>query len=188
MDSQAWPTVVIFSASSSGISRPVFSSNAYISSTRSSKSAWRSSWKEASIVTCSGSQPRRSTTMFLKSSKLSFCVSISAPTVAAPGPGPRAARAPILISRLSLARYGAGPVRSRRRHAELGHQLHLVVDEVIPLDQSTIHFEDLDELAAHPPARGGDGAHRRLPSAVLRAREKAFDDDVVSLRADVLRL
>jgi hypothetical protein len=28
MYSQAWPTVVIFSASSSGISRPVFSSNA----------------------------------------------------------------------------------------------------------------------------------------------------------------
>src|SRR6266852_526088 len=46
-----------------------------ISSTRSSESAFRSSWKEASIVTCSGSQPRRSTTMFLKSSKLSFWVS-----------------------------------------------------------------------------------------------------------------
>src|SRR6266566_2652372 len=46
-----------------------------ISSTRSSESAFRSSWKEASIVTCSGSQPSRSTTMFLKSSKLSFWVS-----------------------------------------------------------------------------------------------------------------
>src|SRR6266567_3283958 len=46
-----------------------------MSSTRSSESAFRSSWKEASIVTCSGSQPSRSTTMFLKSSKLSFWVS-----------------------------------------------------------------------------------------------------------------
>src|SRR5229473_5839644 len=46
-----------------------------MSSTRSSESALRSSWNEASIVTCSGSQPRRSTTMFLKSSKLSFWVS-----------------------------------------------------------------------------------------------------------------
>src|SRR5229473_813817 len=48
-----------------------------MSSTRSSESALRSSWKEASIVTCSGSHPRRSTTMFLKSSKLSFWVSKS---------------------------------------------------------------------------------------------------------------
>src|SRR5579872_1725458 len=48
-----------------------------MSSTRSSESALRSSWKEASIVTCSGSQPRRSTMMFLKSSKLSFWVSKS---------------------------------------------------------------------------------------------------------------
>src|SRR6266571_7689361 len=48
-----------------------------MSSTRSSESALRSSWKEASIVTCSGSQPRRSTMMFLKSSKLIFWVSKS---------------------------------------------------------------------------------------------------------------
>src|SRR5216684_122144 len=48
-----------------------------MSSTRSRESAFKSSWNDASIVTCSGSQPRRSTMMFLKSSKLSFCVSKS---------------------------------------------------------------------------------------------------------------
>src|SRR5437588_3988282 len=46
-----------------------------MSSTRSRESAFRSSWKDASIVTCSGSHPSRSTMMFLKSSKLIFWLS-----------------------------------------------------------------------------------------------------------------
>src|ERR1700737_2135141 len=55
--SQAWPTVVIFSASSSEISIPYSSSKAMISSTRSSESALRSSTKDASGVTCSAPTP-----------------------------------------------------------------------------------------------------------------------------------
>src|SRR5229473_6348345 len=46
-----------------------------MSSTRSRESAFKSSWNDASIVTCSGSQPKRSTMMFLKSSKLIFWLS-----------------------------------------------------------------------------------------------------------------
>src|ERR1700724_1268773 len=133
-----------------------------MSSTRSSESAFRSSWNDASIVTCSGSQPRRSTTMFLKSSKLSFWVSnlASSATLSGgfrllgvfyllyqhgpPAPGARApaARAPFPgRAPLSLRlRRGCG-LRRSGCHAELGHQVHLVVHQVVSLDEAPIDLE-----------------------------------------------
>src|SRR5215472_15726537 len=61
----AWWTVVIFSASSSGISISNSSSRAITSSTVSSESAPRSSTNEASFVTCSCLTPSCSATMAL---------------------------------------------------------------------------------------------------------------------------
>src|SRR5579862_4399766 len=61
----AWWTVVIFSASSSGISISNSSSRAITSSTVSSESAPRSSTNEASLVTCSCLTPSCSATMAL---------------------------------------------------------------------------------------------------------------------------
>src|SRR5687768_3901669 len=63
MYSTASFTRVIFSASSSGISRPNSSSNAMTSSTVSSESAPRSSTNDASGVTSSSSTPSCSTMM-----------------------------------------------------------------------------------------------------------------------------
>src|SRR3984893_6182650 len=61
----AWWTVVIFSASSSGISISNSSSRAITSSTVSSESAPRSSTNDASFVTCSCLTPSCSATMAL---------------------------------------------------------------------------------------------------------------------------
>src|SRR6185369_13843565 len=65
MYSTASLTLLIFSASSSGISIPNSSSNAITSSTMSSESAPRSSVKLASRVTSSASTPSCSTMMLL---------------------------------------------------------------------------------------------------------------------------
>src|SRR5205807_9647198 len=128
-----------------------------MSSTRSSESAFRSSWNEASMVTCSGSQPSRSTTMFLKSSKLSFWVSnlassakahrgVSRTTVPAlellPSWATRAPSGPGPLPKFDLlgGRLGVG---RGRRHAQLGHDLDLVVHEVVPLHEAAVDLEDL---------------------------------------------
>src|SRR5690606_12916743 len=68
----ASPTVRIFSASSSGISKSNSSSNAITSSTMSRESAPRSSTKDASSVTSSASTPSCSTTSSLTRSKTSM--------------------------------------------------------------------------------------------------------------------
>src|SRR6478735_7406881 len=68
----ASPTVLIFSAASSGISTPNSSSKAITSSTMSRLSAPRSSMKLASGVTLSSSTPRCSTTIFLTRSAVSL--------------------------------------------------------------------------------------------------------------------
>src|SRR5437899_4177641 len=194
-----------------------------MSSTRSSESAFRSSWNEASIVTCSGSQPRRSTTMFLKSSKLSFWVSnlASSATLSGAPANSRRAAGRVLRVRGAFACWGSAiyftssdpprrelglqrpeppsqgaPLSLRLRrgcglwrsgcHAELGHQVHLVEHEVVPLDQASIDLEDLEELPADLLAGGGDVPHRRRERAVVGAVENTFDDHGPALGDDLL--
>eukprot|EP00792_Barthelona_sp_PAP020_P010451 TRINITY_DN3872_c0_g1_i1.p1 TRINITY_DN3872_c0_g1~~TRINITY_DN3872_c0_g1_i1.p1 ORF type:complete len:97 (-),score=0.77 TRINITY_DN3872_c0_g1_i1:22-312(-) len=67
----ASPTVLIFSASSSGISVPNSSSNSITNSAISSESAPKSSLNDASSVTLSASTPKRSTMMSFTLSKFS---------------------------------------------------------------------------------------------------------------------
>src|ERR1035437_6327382 len=75
MYSQAWPTVPIFSASSSEICILYSSPNALISSTRASESALRASTNDASRVTWSGSTPSWLTPIVLNRSKLRSAIS-----------------------------------------------------------------------------------------------------------------
>src|SRR5579862_8503156 len=93
----AWWTVVIFSASSSGISISNSSSSAITSSTVSSESAPRSSTNEASLVTCSCLTPSCSATMALTCcstvliSGWSLCrLSVEGLSAVLPGAPPRA--------------------------------------------------------------------------------------------------
>ena len=65
----ASPTVLIFSASSSGISVPNSSSNSITNSAISSESAPKSSLNDASAVTLSASTPKRSTMISFTLSK-----------------------------------------------------------------------------------------------------------------------
>src|SRR2546422_5716597 len=144
-----------------------------ISSTRSSESAFKSSWKEASIVTCSGSQPSRSTTMFLKSSKLSFWVSNLASSAASvvgglpiyststrKRPPPRGARAP--AARAPSSESLCGGLGAGRCHAQLGHDLDLVVHQRVSLHEAAVDFEDLHELPTKPAAGRRHLTHRGL--------------------------
>src|SRR6267378_4205228 len=154
------------------------------------------------MVTCSGSQPSRSTTMFLKSSKLSFWVSnlassakahrgVSRSTVPALDwcprgrPGLPAARAAFPTSNLLGGRLGVG---RGRRHAQLGHDLDLVVHEVVPLHEAAVDLEDLDELALQLAPGRRDVAHRGLQRTRVSAAEGALDDDGVALGDELLVL
>src|SRR6266851_8357908 len=163
-----------------------------MSSTRSSESALRSSWNEASIVTCSGSQPRRSTTMFLKSSKLSFWVSNLASSAKAHRGVPAT-----YCSKVSLDGYLKVPGGLRRPHSrrqltrrELAHHarqraLRPDLDEnvAVHLNQRThasgpahrraqLHFEHVrDAITSLMLASGEVGHYRHARRAPLDAIE-----------------
>src|SRR5207247_1671351 len=74
------------------------------------------------------------------------------------------------------------------RHAELGHELDLVIQQTNLLDEAAVDLEELHVIAPDLASSRGNVAHRRLERAVVRAREHAFHDHVVALGEHALDL
>src|SRR2546427_3991762 len=128
----ASPTVVIFSASSSGISRSNSSSKAITSSTVSSESAPRSSMNFALGLTSSSSTPscstmisltRSSTGFAMYTSRLPECIELTRP-IPCPRGAPLHVQAPVDVD--DLARDVRGPVAGQESYhlRHLAHPAH----------------------------------------------------------------